>query len=142
MLNQHHNLRRFLQNATLFSAGLVASSSFTRPRKAVALDPSAPVEYIVVGSGAGGGSLAVNLAKAGHKVVLIEAGGDREADNLISVPLFSPIVGEDPRVRWDYFVRQYTDEERQKRNSKYVADRGGVLYPRSSTLAVAPCIIS
>ena len=123
MLDRFLNRRRFLQNAALFSTGLVASVAY--PRKAIAIDPSAPVEYIVVGSGAGGGPLAVNLAKAGHKVVLIEAGGDGEADDLIQVPLFSPLVGEDPRVRWDYFVRQYADESRQKRNSKYVADRGG-----------------
>ncbi|MEH2397310.1 hypothetical protein [Nostoc sp.] len=37
-------------------------------------------------------------------------------------------------MRWDYFVRQYTDEARQSRNSKYVPDRGGVLYPRAGTL--------
>ena len=131
MLNQFYNRRRFLQNAALFSTGLAASLAYQR--KAISINPSAPVEYIIVGSGAGGGPLAVNLAKAGHKVVLIEAGGE-DGDDLISVPLFSPLVGEDPRVRWDYFVRQYTDEARQSRNSKYVADRGGVLYPRAGTL--------
>ncbi|MDV2997825.1 MAG: Oxygen-dependent choline dehydrogenase [Chroococcidiopsis sp. SAG 2025] len=132
MFDRSLNRRRFLQNAALFSTGLATSLAYQK--KAVAIDPSAPVEYIVVGSGAGGGPLAVNLAKAGHKVVLIEAGSDGEADDLIQVPLFSPLVGEDPRVRWDYFVRQYADESRQKRNSKYVADRGGVLYPRAGTL--------
>src|SRR5262245_55427399 len=33
-------------------------------------------EYIVVGSGAGGGPLAANLARKGHSVLLLEAGED------------------------------------------------------------------
>ena len=33
-------------------------------------------EYIVVGSGAGGGTLAARLAEAGRTVLLLEAGGD------------------------------------------------------------------
>jgi hypothetical protein len=40
--------------------------SETPRTSAVDVGPDAPVEYIVVGSGAGGGPLACNLAKAGH----------------------------------------------------------------------------
>jgi choline dehydrogenase len=33
-------------------------------------------DYVIVGSEAGGGPLAAILAKAGYKVLLLEAGGD------------------------------------------------------------------
>lgn len=62
MLDQFYNRRRFLQNTALFSTGLVASLAY--PRKAIPINPSAPVEYIVVGSGAGGGPLSVNSSSA------------------------------------------------------------------------------
>jgi choline dehydrogenase len=90
-------------------------------------------DYVVVGSGAGGGPLACNLAKGGHRVLLLEAGGDHENYNY-QVPVFHGLATEDEDLRWDYYVRHYAADERQCLDSKFVPDRDGVLYPRAGTL--------
>jgi choline dehydrogenase len=90
-------------------------------------------EYIVVGSGAGGGPLAANLARKGHRVLLMEAGGDVDNDNY-KIPLFHPLASEDPDMRWDFFVRHYEDDEKSLKDSKFSKQHNGVFYPRSGTL--------
>jgi choline dehydrogenase len=110
-------------------------------------------DYIVVGSGAGGGTLAARLAEAGRSVILLEAGGDprqlsgtndyqpginRLPDDY-DVPTFHGFASENDAMRWDFFVRHYASEEQQVRDPKYVRDyRGvpvnGILYPRAGTL--------
>lgn len=79
-------------------------------------------EYIVVGSGAGGGVVAARLALAGHTVLLLEAGGDYkhlkgsgpagpDNDNRLpedyEVPTFHAMATENEALRWEYFVRHY-----------------------------------
>jgi len=102
--------------------------------------PAREFEYIVVGSGAGGGTLAARLAEAGRTVLLLEAGGDpleiidsRLPDDY-QVPAFHAFASEHPALRWDYFVNHYADEARQKKDCKYSAAHHGVLYPRAGTL--------
>lgn len=95
-------------------------------------------DYIVVGSGAGGGPLACNLAKAGYRVLLLEAGGDEEPFNY-QVPAFHAEASEDDNLRWSFYVRHYADDERQRRDTKFVREadgavRNGILYPRAGTL--------
>jgi choline dehydrogenase len=77
------------------------------------LEAAQEYDYIVVGSGAGGGPLAGNLARSGYTVLLLEAGGDSENFNY-QVPAFHPKASEDETVRWDFFVRHYANEARQK----------------------------
>jgi choline dehydrogenase-like flavoprotein len=90
-------------------------------------------DYVVVGSGAGGGPLAANLALAGFKVLLLEAGGDEQSYEY-AVPAFHALASEDPRFAWNFFVRHYSDDARQQRDPKYKAEQKGVLYPRCATL--------
>lgn len=90
-------------------------------------------DYVIVGSGAGGGPLAGNLARAGQKVLLLEAGSAYEDANY-QVPAFHALATEDAYLRWDYFVRHYSNDEQQRRDNKFTPERNGVLYPRSSTL--------
>ncbi|CAI6327584.1 unnamed protein product [Periconia digitata] len=84
-------------------------------------------EYVIVGSGAGGGPLAARLALAGHKTLLIEAGDDQGANLNYTVPTYSVRASEDENMAWNFFVRHYADDERQARDFKttYETPNGG-----------------
>ncbi len=89
-------------------------------------------EYIVVGSGAGGGPLAANLARQGHSVLLLEAGKETGGKTEYEVPVLHPTATETPDLAWWYFVDHYSDKTRQAKDSKATPE--GILYPRGGTL--------
>ena len=129
-----------------------AASGATTTNATVSEQPFEP-EFIVVGSGPGGGTVAARLAEQGFRVLVLEAGGDPRkltGANPVSgganalpedydVPGFHPLATENEALRWDFFVRHYTDSAQQKRDPKYVEMHNGkrvdgILYPRAATL--------
>ncbi|KAF2180717.1 GMC oxidoreductase [Zopfia rhizophila CBS 207.26] len=126
----------FLAQALLF---LLAAPIFSKTAAAQEYD------YIVVGSGPGGGPLASNLARANYSVLLIEAGDQSTQDTSGQYP---------PQITWDFFVKHYSDEKRNMMNNhlvwkttagRYWVGKGsdtppsgakflGVYYPRGATV--------
>src|ERR1700739_917504 len=98
-------------------------------------------DYIVVGSGAGGGPVATNLAKHGFTVLLLEAGGAEQPVEY-SVPAFHPLATEQADLAWKYYVQHYEAPALQVRDTiNYlngeVVDgkpRYGIFYPRAGML--------
>jgi choline dehydrogenase-like flavoprotein len=90
-------------------------------------------DFVIIGSGAGGGPVASNLALAGYTVLVLEAGEDQCGFNY-RIPCFHPIASEDSTMSWDFFVRHYDDQSIQAKDSKFDAARDGILYPRAGTL--------
>jgi choline dehydrogenase len=119
-------------------------------------------DYIVIGSGAGGGTVAARIAEEGYRVLVLEAGADPKNlpagtprddaaySNPISpapaipksvrlpddydVPCFHAMSTENRGMQWDFFVRHYASDDLQKNDKKFVAAENGVLYPRAGCL--------
>lgn len=108
-------------------------------------------DYVVVGSGPGGGPVAARLAIAGYSVLLLDAGSDQGDAYQYQVPALQLQSTEYGPMKWDYFVNHYQNSTRAQRDSKYTwetpsgelhvgtgAPEGskglGILYPRSGTL--------
>ncbi|KAK4078124.1 CAZyme family AA3 [Trichoderma aggressivum f. europaeum] len=108
-------------------------------------------DYVVVGSGPGGGPVAARLALAGYKVLLMDAGDDEGNMLLQEIPLLSLQSTEFPPQEWDYFVQHYDNQTLGQTDPKFTwelpdgskfvginppagAKPLGILYPRAGTL--------
>jgi choline dehydrogenase len=104
-------------------------------------DQGGEYDYIVVGSGAGGGPVAANLAEHGYTVLLLEAGGAEEPIEYF-VPAFYTLASEQPELSWKYYVQHYACRTRQQRDKRNYLNgcqvdgepRYGIFYPRAGTL--------
>ena len=65
-----------------------------------------PFDFIIVGSGAGGGPLACRLALAGKRVLLIEAGQDPKSVGAVhDAPGYHAASTENAEMSWQFSVR-------------------------------------
>lgn len=126
--------RLFLKLFGTSAAAATASCTVESGPSAVSSDVTEETgfDYIIVGSGAGGGPLAANLARQGLKVLLLEAGSDHGDTQNYQVPAFHPMSTEDPAMSWSFYVQHYDDPAQQALDSKVTPQ--GVLYPRAGTV--------
>src|SRR3954463_16223665 len=78
-------------------------SSFFGPAFSRCSNETATYDYIVVGSGPGGGIVASNLALAGHTVLLLEAGQDASED--LSTVVNALYYPQSLDLQWHFFVK-------------------------------------
>jgi choline dehydrogenase-like flavoprotein len=95
-------------------------------------------DYIVIGSGAAGGTVAARLAEAGYRVLVLEAGpdpvaaGDREASAHYRVPVFHAMASESAVFGWPYRVSHFDDPATAALDRN--AGPEGIFYPRAAAL--------
>ncbi|KAF8992886.1 hypothetical protein BDQ17DRAFT_1332016 [Cyathus striatus] len=135
----------------ILCAAVACARIITPEARAVNQTAANTYDYIVVGSGPGGGPLAARLAQAGFSVVLIDAGDDHGEDSFVQVPALQAQASEYTPIHWQYFVSHFDDPTQAQMDSKFTWQQPagrffvgpnppsgstplGIYYPRSGTL--------
>lgn len=149
--NKKLNRRKFIQQAAAATAATAAFSGCStlsgiagerhpssKSEQGWQLNESDKFDFIVVGSGAGGGPLAAGLAREGFSVLLLEAGSSERTNNFSETPAFHAKASDDALLNWSYFVQRYNENGGYRRfealNSKFLPGHKGVYYPRAAGL--------
>ncbi|KAF8190800.1 hypothetical protein BJ912DRAFT_1142606 [Pholiota molesta] len=132
-------------------SSLLTKAARIESRTALAANQNATYDYIVVGSGPGGGPLAARLAQAGFSVLLIDAGDDNGDDDVVQIPALQAQASEYTPIHWQYFVSHFDDPAAAQQDSKFTwqmpdgrfwvgpnppagSEPLGIYYPRTGTL--------
>lgn len=129
---QHSNISQYLKMKllTIVQLALPVASAFnfgsiTYSNHFGLLGTNASFDYVVVGSGPGGMTMAVRLAEANHSVALVEAGGfyENEGGNRTLVPAYYSANLGNIGTNWNFM----TKVQPQLYNQTVRYDRGRTL---------------